>query len=92
VTASEWIVDRAVLPHVVTAGARITADGGRITAIEPFAAATRAERLRGTLLPGFVDLQVNGAGGAAVTRPLPPPSTPSRPRSGPAARWRSCRR
>jgi N-acetylglucosamine-6-phosphate deacetylase len=66
VTASEWIVDRAVLPHVVTAGARITADGGRITAIEPFAAATRAERLRGTLLPGFVDLQVNGAGGAAV--------------------------
>ncbi|MGB3967317.1 MAG: N-acetylglucosamine-6-phosphate deacetylase, partial [Planctomycetota bacterium] len=64
--AREWIVDRAVLPHVVQAGARIAAVDGRIVAIDQLAAAPGASRLHGTLLPGFVDLQVNGAGGRSV--------------------------
>jgi N-acetylglucosamine-6-phosphate deacetylase len=66
VIASEWIVDRAVLPHVVQAGARIAAVDGRIVAVDQVAAGRGAVRLRGTLLPGFVDLQCNGAGGRSV--------------------------
>ncbi len=65
-TAREWIVDRAVVPDTVLAGTRIAASDGRITAIDRQAAAPAAVRLRGTLLPGFVDLQVNGAGGRSV--------------------------
>ncbi|MBL8754635.1 MAG: amidohydrolase family protein [Planctomycetes bacterium] len=61
--AREWIVDRAVVPDTVLAGTRIAAVDGRITAIDRQAADPAATRLRGTLLPGFVDLQVNGAGG-----------------------------
>lgn len=64
--ATEWIVDRAVLPHVVQAGARIAAIDGRIVAVDQKAAGPTAQRLRGTLLPGFVDLQCNGAGGRSV--------------------------
>lgn len=60
---SELIVDRAVLADVVMAKARVQCAGGRITAIAP---TTAAPTLRGTLLPGFVDLQVNGAGGCGV--------------------------
>jgi N-acetylglucosamine-6-phosphate deacetylase len=66
VIASEWIVDRAVLPHVVQAGTRIAAVDGRIVAVDQVAAGPAAVRLRGMLLPGFVDLQVNGAGGHSV--------------------------
>lgn len=64
--ATEWIVDRAVLPHVVQAGTRIAAIDGRIVAVDQIAAGPTAQRLRGTLLPGFVDLQCNGAGGRGV--------------------------
>lgn len=72
VTRTDWIVDRAVLPHAVLAGARITTDGSRIVAIDQAAAPEgKAERLRGTLLPGFVDLQVNGAGGRSVDEATP---------------------
>ena len=60
---SELIVDRVVLPDVVTATARVQCAGGRITAITP---TTEPPTHRGTLLPGFVDLQVNGAGGCGV--------------------------
>jgi N-acetylglucosamine-6-phosphate deacetylase len=63
---TEWIVDRAVLPHAVLADARVAAVDGRIVAVDHAAAGPQAQRLRGTLLPGFVDLQVNGAGGASV--------------------------
>jgi N-acetylglucosamine-6-phosphate deacetylase len=75
VTARAWLVDRCVLPDVVAAGAHITAVDGRITSIdlvEPAAAAgDAAQLLRGTLLPGFVDLQVNGAGGRSVDEATP---------------------
>ncbi len=64
--ASEWIVDRAVLAHAVQAGTRIAAVDGRIVAIDQQAASPHGKRLRGTLLPGFVDLQCNGAGGRSV--------------------------
>ncbi|MBL9077667.1 MAG: amidohydrolase family protein [Planctomycetes bacterium] len=69
--ASEWIVDRAVLPSVVQAGTRIAAVDGRIVAVDQVAAGPAAVRLRGTLLPGFVDLQVNGAGGRSVDEATP---------------------
>lgn len=66
VNATEWIVDRAILPDVVQAGTRICAADGRITSVDQQDAGPDAQRLRGTLLPGFVDLQVNGAGGRSV--------------------------
>ncbi len=62
-SAAEWIVDRAVLPDTLQAGTRVAAVDGRIVAADQVAAGPGAVRLRGTLLPGFVDLQVNGAGG-----------------------------
>ncbi len=71
VTATEWTVDCAVLPHVVQSGSHITAVDGRIVAIDQIAAGPGARRLRGTLLPGFVDLQVNGAGGRSVDEATP---------------------
>ena len=71
VIAREWIVDRAALPHVVQDSTRIASEDGRITAIDQNKAAPHAERLRGTLLPGFVDLQVNGAGGRSVDEATP---------------------
>lgn len=69
--ASQWIVDRAVLPDVVQASARIAAADGRIVAMDQAPAGADAQRLRGTLLPGFVDLQVNGAGGRSVDEATP---------------------
>ena len=71
VIAREWIVDRATLPDVVQAGARVASIDGRIVAVDQMAAGPQAERLRGTLLPGFVDLQVNGAGGRSVDEATP---------------------
>ena len=64
----EWIVDRAILPHAVQAQTRVGAADGRIITVEQAATGNhpQAERLNGTLLPGFVDLQVNGAGGRSV--------------------------
>lgn len=64
--ANEWIVDRVVLPDRILAGARIAVSDGRIVAVDRAGGASTATRLRGTLLPGFVDLQVNGAGGHTV--------------------------
>jgi N-acetylglucosamine-6-phosphate deacetylase len=71
VIARSWIVDRAILPHAVLGGARIASVGGRIVAVDQPAAAAEAERLPGTLLPGFIDLQVNGAGGSSVDEATP---------------------
>lgn len=64
--ATEWIVDRATLPTHMQAGTRLAAVDGRLVAVDQVAAGPAAVRLRGTLLPGFVDLQVNGAGGRSV--------------------------
>jgi N-acetylglucosamine-6-phosphate deacetylase len=66
VNATEWIVDRAALPTHLQAGTRLAAIDGRLVAVDQIAAQPAATRLRGTLLPGFVDLQVNGAGGRSV--------------------------
>jgi N-acetylglucosamine-6-phosphate deacetylase len=71
VNATEWIVDRAATPHGMTAGTRIAAVDGRIVAIDRIAPSSSAVRLRGTLLPGFVDLQVNGAGGRSCDEANP---------------------
>lgn len=71
VSASEWIVDRAVLPEVVQAGTRVTARDGLIVAVDQASPAAAATPLSGTLLPGFVDLQVNGAGGRSVDEATP---------------------
>ncbi|MCR9245329.1 MAG: N-acetylglucosamine-6-phosphate deacetylase [bacterium] len=70
-SANEWIVDRVVSPDGILAAARVKAVDGRIMTIDHEPAGTRAERLRGTLLPGFVDLQVNGAGGRSVDEATP---------------------
>ncbi|HEB53915.1 MAG TPA: N-acetylglucosamine-6-phosphate deacetylase [bacterium] len=71
VNTREWIVDRAVLPHAIQAGTRIAAVDGRVVAVDQVPTGPGAERLRGTLLPGFVDLQVNGAGGRSVDEATP---------------------
>lgn len=69
--AHEWLVDTLVTPDGIQHGARVAAVDGRIVAIDQLAAGPTAERLRGTLLPGFVDLQVNGAGGRSVDEATP---------------------
>lgn len=69
--ATEWIVDRAAMPDGMAAGTRIAAVDGRILAVDRIAPSSSAVRLRGTLLPGFVDLQVNGAGGRSCDEATP---------------------
>ena len=49
-------VTRAVVDRTLCGPTRVIIDDGIITAIQPFAGATRNV----TLVPGFVDLQVNG--------------------------------
>ena len=68
----EWAFDRVVLPEVVRADARVTATDGQVTAVtgsQPAEGA--AQRVEGTAMPGFVDLQVNGAGGRSVDEATP---------------------
>lgn len=55
-------VDRAVFPSMVATGVRIRAAHGRIEVIDSVAGADPG-RQAGVLLPGMIDLQVNGAGG-----------------------------
>ena len=55
--------DAAVLDHTIATRPVIEITDGVIRAIHSDAVGGAGERLRGTLLPGFVDLQVNGAGG-----------------------------
>lgn len=61
-------VDRAVTPDRVIAPASVVVDAGRVVAVgEPaevgVVGGAAPTRLRGTLVPGFVDLQVNGIAG-----------------------------
>ncbi|MCB9876416.1 MAG: amidohydrolase family protein [Planctomycetes bacterium] len=70
-SSREWFVDRLVLPHCVKAGVRITARDGVVDDVGQRAPGAGAEHLRGTLLPGFVDLQVNGQGGRSVHEATP---------------------
>ena len=62
--------DRIVLEDAIAAGAIVEVTDGRITDLR-FTPDPAARRLAGTLLPGFVDLQVNGAGGYAVDEATP---------------------
>ncbi|GAB4145360.1 MAG: N-acetylglucosamine-6-phosphate deacetylase [Planctomycetota bacterium] len=60
---TELVADRLALPDSVVVQGLVKCAGGRIAEIRT---ATREPSLRGVLLPGFVDLQVNGAGGRGV--------------------------
>ncbi|MCC6672752.1 MAG: N-acetylglucosamine-6-phosphate deacetylase [Planctomycetes bacterium] len=64
--------DAVVLPHTIAHGAQVLVEQGRITAVGygPFHA-ERTVRVVGHLLPGFIDLQVNGAGGRSVDEATP---------------------
>ncbi len=62
----ELAAKRAVLPHLVLIGARVQVRDGRITAIDAAPPSSAAQCVDGTLMPGFVDLQVNGGGGRSV--------------------------
>ena len=57
--------DAVVLGHTLAVGAQVAVEDTRVRGIT-FEKAADAERLPGTLLPGFVDLQVNGAAGHSV--------------------------
>jgi N-acetylglucosamine-6-phosphate deacetylase len=57
---------QVVLDHAVAVGAAVVVQGGRVRAVGAEHRAQRSDRvveLEGALLPGFVDLHVNGAGG-----------------------------
>ena len=60
-----------VLPDRVQAAVRITTDASHITGVDGETGNPGAEHLAGTLLPGFVDLQCNGAGGRSVDEATP---------------------
>jgi len=62
--------DRIVLPDAIAVGALVEISDGVIRDIR-FETDPSARRLRGTLLPGLVDLQVNGAGGRSVQEATP---------------------
>ncbi|MCA8955888.1 MAG: amidohydrolase family protein [Planctomycetes bacterium] len=57
--------DCLVLHDRLVVGAAVEVEDGVVTGVRD-AAGDGARRLAGTLLPGFVDLQVNGAGGRSV--------------------------
>ena len=62
--ATQLSADCAVTGAGVVVHATVTVHDGVIAAVE--ARGGTHERLAGTLLPGMIDLQVNGAGGASV--------------------------
>lgn len=72
-SATELLADRAALPAGICVRARIPVEAGRIATPSPAPARSSGapEPLRGDLLPGFVDLQVNGAGGRSVGEATP---------------------
>jgi N-acetylglucosamine-6-phosphate deacetylase len=53
-------------------GAALRIRGGRVEAVAAPEAGDRVERLGGWLVPGFVDLQVNGGGGALLNNDCTP--------------------
>ncbi|MGE3171921.1 MAG: N-acetylglucosamine-6-phosphate deacetylase [Planctomycetota bacterium] len=59
----ELAVDRVVLADSVLAGATVRIADGRIVEVTADPAPAGGRAPGGTLLPGFVDLQVNGGGG-----------------------------
>lgn len=70
-TATELRAAAAVLPDTVATSVALSVVDGRIAQIAQAPACDRAPDIHGTLLPGFVDLQVNGAGGHSVDEATP---------------------
>lgn len=62
--------DGVVLEQGLTSGAQIEVADGLVQAVH-LNRDGAAERVQGTLLPGFVDLQINGAGGRSVQEATP---------------------
>lgn len=62
---TEFTVDRALLDKQWVDNVRITVSDGIIVALETGTKAA-ARHLNGMLVPGFIDLQVNGGGGALL--------------------------
>lgn len=62
--------DAVVLEQGLAPGAQIEIADGLVKAVH-LHRDSEAERIEGTLLPGFVDLQVNGAGGCSVQEATP---------------------
>jgi N-acetylglucosamine-6-phosphate deacetylase len=71
VTHFEIVAEHAVLPHACATRARIVVRDGRIESVDTNAPSKDARVVKGTLLPGFVDLQVNGGGGASCAEATP---------------------
>jgi len=67
----ELFCDLAALPDRTVAGARVRVRDGQVVDVVAAPAPAAARRIAGTLLPGFVDLQVNGAGGRSVAEATP---------------------
>jgi N-acetylglucosamine-6-phosphate deacetylase len=65
--------ERAVTPDGVVARVRVRVEGGRIAALERGVDPAPGDAVHpaATLLPGLIDLQVNGADGAAFSDPDP---------------------
>lgn len=62
-----WIApDRVFDGERLREGVALRLEGGRVAGIAPLSAAPGAERVEGTVSPGFVDLQVNGGGGVLL--------------------------
>ena len=65
VAHQELIAELAALPHTLAPRARIVVRDGVIESVDTHAPSKDARFVPGTLMPGFVDLQVNGGGGAS---------------------------
>jgi len=92
VAHQELIAELAALPHTLAPRARIVVRDGVIESVDTHAPSKDARFLPGTLMPGFVDLQVNGAA-AQVARKRPRRrSSRAHAHAKQAARLRSCPR
>ena len=75
------------------AGPALRIRAGRVEEIAPAREGDRVEALAGWLVPGFVDLQVNGGGGVLLNdHPTSRRSARSAPRMRRSAPRRCCRR
>ncbi len=62
-----WLLPQAVFDRgELRKGVALKVDDGRVTLVADCAASTFGRRLKGIVAPGYIDLQVNGGGGALV--------------------------
>lgn len=57
------IADRLFDGHTIHKAMPITIERGRIKAVGPMPATAKPQKLQGMLVPGYIDIQVNGGGG-----------------------------